>query len=250
MKKIFAITFIVSFMISATVFAAKIEDNATVAVMDFGTHPGAVTIDINILNAGKTAHEYILQRLFEIQRLNVMDKAAVEKKFKAESLESANMMKVLKDIFTGKTLDIVDRFLVEEKIKSENLNTTGLIDPDTALKLGKILGVKYIIYGNVNDVTLSDVGTQIGIGGVTICTVKSHIIARVMNVETGEIISASKGEGKSKSSFVKVGSDNIATVEVGTTKVTQDSVHNAIQKAAFQSVDILIERLYNERSSK
>lgn len=215
MKKILSIIFIVTLAITSTVFAAKIEDNAQVAVMDFGTHPGAVTIDINIFNAGKTAHEYVLKRLFESQKLN-----------------------------------IADRFLVEEKIKSENLNTTGLIDPDTALKLGKILGVKYIIYGNVNDVTLSDVGTQIGIGGVTVCTVKSHIILRIMNVETGEIISAAKGEGKSKSSFVKVGSSDVAVIEVGRTKVTQDSVHNAIQKAAFQGADILIERLYNEGSQK
>jgi hypothetical protein len=33
-------------------------------------------------------------------------------------------------------------------------------------------------------------------------------------------------------------------VEVGNTKVTQDSVHNAIQQAAFQTVDVLIGRLY------
>ena len=110
--------------------------------------------------------------------------------------------------------------------------------------------MKYIIYGNVNDVTLSDVGTQIGIGGVTICTVKSHIIVRMMNVETGEIISAAKGEGKSQSSFVKIQGGEVAVIEVGRTKVTQDSVHNAIQKAAFQAVDILIERLYNEGSQK
>lgn len=212
MKKFFAVIFIFVFMINSAVSAAKIEDNAQIAVMDFGTHPGAVTVDINILNAGKTAHEYVLKRLFEIDKF-----------------------------------DIVERLLVEEKIKSANLNTSGLIDPDTALKLGKILGVKYIIYGNVNDVTLSDVGTQIGVGGVTVCTVKSHIILRMMNVETGEIISASKGEGKSKSSFVKVGSDNVAVIEVGSVKVTQDSVHNAIQKAAFQSIDILVERLFSDK---
>ena len=233
-------------MINSAVNAAKIEDNAQVAVMDFGTHPGAVTVDINIFNAGKTAHEYVLQRLFELKSLSVMSNSEAEKKFRSQS----GIQNILKDIFSGKTLNVIDRFLVEEKIKAARLNTEGLIDPDTALKLGKILGVKYIIYGNVNDVTLSDVGTQIGIGGVTICTVKSHIIVRMMNVETGEIISAAKGEGKSQSSFVKIQGGEVAVIEVGRTKVTQDSVHNAIQKAAFQAVDILIERLYNEGSQK
>ena len=178
--------------------------------MDFGTHPRAVTIDINILNAGKAAHEYILQRIVESQKV-----------------------------------DVVDRYTMEAAIKAYNLYTEGIIDPDTASKIGEMLGVRYIVYGNVNDVTLSEVGTKIGIGGITVCTVKAHIIARVMDVETGEIISAAKGEGKSKSSFVKVEGGPVAVVEVGSVRVTQDSVHNAIQKAAYQTVDILIRKLFD-----
>ena len=196
-------------MMTTRAYAAIIPEGAKVAVMDFGTHPYAVTIDINILNAGKVANEYIMQRLFESQKM-----------------------------------DIMDRTMFEAQLAEQNLNTTGLIYHDTAQKIGKILGVDYIIYGNVNDVTLSEIGAGVGIGGVNICTVKSHIIARVMNVETGEIVSAAKGEGKSKSSFVKVQGGEILTVEVGKTKVTQDSVHNALQKAAFQTVDVLIERIY------
>ena len=209
--KIRVTAFLVAFAMFASAFAATIEQGAKVAVMDFGTHPYAVTIDINILNAGKAAHEYILQRLFESQKMDIMDK----------------------DLFAA-------------QLAAENLNTTGLIYHDTAQKIGKILGVDYIIYGNVNDVTLSEIGTQVGIGGVNVCTVKAHIIARIMNVETGEIISMAKGEGKSKSSFVKVQGGEVLTVEVGNTKVTQDSVHNAIQQAAFQTVDVLIGRLYGD----
>lgn len=191
--------------------ASRIDSNANVVVMDFGTHPDAVPIDINVINAGKAAHEYLLQRL------------------------------ILSDKMT-----VADRSLVEEKIQAENINTTGLINPDDARKIAKLLGAKYIIYGNVNDVTLSEVGTKVLVGGVNVCTVKSHIIARVMDVDTGEIISAAKGEGKSKSSFVKVKGGPVAVVSVGNTKVTQDSVHNAIQQAAFQTADVLITNLYGE----
>ena len=66
-----------------------------------------------------------------------------------------------------------------------------------------------------------------------------------MDVETGEIITAAKGEGKSKSSFVKVEGGDVAVVKVGSVTVTQDSVHNAIQKAAFQTVDILIKNIFS-----
>ena len=190
------------------VSAALIESNANVAVMDFGTHPGAVPIDINILNAGQAANEYVTFRLIESGKLNV-----------------------------------IDRFMVEEKINAEGIKTEGLVDPDSARKIGELLGVKYIIYGNVNDVTLSNVGTSVLSTGVTVCTVQAHLIMRMMNVETGDIVMASKGEGKSKSSFAYVKGGPIVTVEVGKTKVTQDSVRNVIEQSAFSAVDVLLQRL-------
>ena len=204
-KIFFAITTILAMLLSIPMsFAATIEDNASVAVMDFGIHPDAVPIDINIFNAGKAASEYVVNALAKKNHFEIMD-----------------------------------RSMVEDKIKTEKLNTTSLIDPDTAQRLGKILGVKYIIYGNVNDVTLSDVNTSIVGSGVTVCTVKSHLILRMMNVETGDIICAAKGEGKSKSA-----KSAIVLIEVGNSKVSQDSVQNAVKMASFQTVDILVERLY------
>lgn len=206
MKKFFSLMFVFWIMLGSS--ACAIEKNSSVAVMDFGTHPGAVPIDINVLNAGLAAGEYVSLRLIETQKLDVMD-----------------------------------RTMIAETIAEENLNTVGLIDPATARRLGELLNVRYIIYGNVNDVTLSDVGTSILSSGVTVCTVKSHLIMRMIDVETGRIVCASKGEGKSKSSFVRVSGGPILTVEVGHTKVTQDSVHNAIREASFAAVDILLERL-------
>ena len=64
----------------------------------------------------------------------------------------------------------------------------------------------------------------------------------MMNVETGDIICIAKGEGKSKNA-----KSAVVLIEVGNTKVSQDSVHNALKKAAFQSVDILINRLYSKQ---
>lgn len=208
MKRISIMIMTMLLMLMNQASAALIEPNANVAVMDFGTHPGAVPIDINVLNAGKAANEYVTFRLIESGKLNVMD-----------------------------------RFMVEEKINAEGLKTEGLVDPDSARRIGELLGVKYIIYGNVNDVTLSDVGTSVLSTGVTVCTVKAHLIMRMMNVETGDIVTASKGEGKSKSSFAYVKGGPIVTVEVGRTKVTQDSVRNVIEQSSFAAVDVLLQRL-------
>ena len=210
MKKFFVTLFLV-FGLCSTTFAAQIVENASVAIMDLGTHEDAVPHEINILNAGKASSEYLIQRLFQVGKFNLMD-----------------------------------RTLVEEKIHVANLNTTGLIDPDTAKKIGELLGADYLVYGNVNDVTLSETGAEtVGVGlDFSTVTVKAHLIVRVMDISTGQIIGAAKGEGISKGSFVQIKGGTVATVSIGRTKVTQDSVHNALQKAAFATVDKLIKQLY------
>ena len=182
-------------------------ENKTVAVMDLGTHPGAVPIDINILNAGRVASDYSIEFLIDDGSFDVMDKA-----------------------------------LIEEILDEENIKYEGIIDPDTAQTIGQMLGAKYLIYGNVNDVTLSDVGAKSIVGGVTVCTVKSHVILRMMDVATGDIVSMGKGEGASKSSRIKAGVP-VLTIDVGTRTVTQDSVHNAIREAAYNAAASLIKRV-------
>ncbi len=192
--------------------AAELMDKPTVAVMDFGRHVGAATDDIVLENTDKTSSDYIIEALVE----------------------------------SGK-YDVVDKDLLAEKLMQENLNTKGIIDPDTARRIGEILGVRYIIYGNVNDVTGSSTGVQIYDNGADVYTVKAHIIARMMEVTTGDIVMAAKGEGKSKSSTAKVGTDRLGYITIGTAKISQVSVHNSIKKAAYNMVDKLTERLFGVR---
>ena len=218
MKKILAAIVLAANFICTGAFAAAIERSAPVAVMDFGTRPGATVAEININNAEHTTSEYIITRLVNRSCFDVKDK------------------------------DLVMGYLQEQ-----HLNTVGLIDPDTAKCIGDALNTRYLLYGNVTNVNVSETGTQLDFkitGGVNICTVKAHIIARVMDVETGDIVMVAKGEGKSKSSFVKAGQKFAGTIKIGAAKVTQDSVHNAIQKAAYTAVDDLIFRLYGEDNKK
>lgn len=189
---------------SGQCFAAAIAKDANVAVMDFGTRPGATPSEININNAEYASSEYIINGLVNKHCFNIMDKD-----------------------------------MVMQQLKAEHLTTVGLIDPDTAKRIGDLLHTRYIIYGNVTNVSISDTGTQIMTnigGGVNICTVKAHMIARVMDVETGDILMAVKGDGKSKSSFVRLHAGNgltgVKVLKIGTVTVTMDSVHNAIAKAA------------------
>lgn len=212
MKKITGLLVSLLFIAQSAWAAGLPPKDATVAVMDFGTRPGATTSEINIHNAEYTSSEYVINQL------------------------------VKRQCFIVKEKDIV-----MPKLKAMNLKTTGLIDPDTAKRIGEMLGVRYLVYGNVANVSVSDTGTEILTnigGGVNVCTVKAHMVGRIMDVETGDILMATRGDGKSKSSFVKIraGNDLINThvLTIGTVKVTMDSVHNAIQKAAEIMVDGMV----------
>ena len=199
MKKILICLLLILICVSSE--AAMIEEHATVAVMDMGTHQGTSDPDFNLLNAEKSSSEYIIQQLIKTNHFVVMDKD-----------------------------------LVQDKLQKENLKTTGLIDPDTAKRIGEILGVKYLIYGNVVNVGLDENVEAV----VRVRTVKANLVIRIMDVKTGRILMAAKGEGKSKSASVLEGKNFIL---IGTVKVSQTSVHNALQKASFQAVDVLVERL-------
>lgn len=194
--------------------AAMIEKDAVVAVMDFGTHPGAASSDIALANVEGTTSEYVIARLINDGKMVVMDKENVR-----------------------------------TQLEANNVKLTGLIDPDSAKVIGDVLNCQYIVFGNVNDVSVSNTGTRMlgPVGGdVNVCTVKSHVIARIMNVADGTIVMAAKGEGVSKSSYTDLHTLK-GGIQIGTVTVTQESVHNALQKAAFNAVDILTQRLYGQK---
>lgn len=207
MKKILIVTSLL--MLLCCQCFAKVDRSARIAVMDFGTRPGASTSEINIQNAEYTSSEYMINKLISSNCFVVVDK----------------------DIAFG-------------KIKAHGHKTVGLIDPDTAKCIGKTLNVKYLLYGNIAGVTNSSTGTSIATlpagASVNVCTIKAHIVARLMDVDTGDILLAVRGEGNSKSSFVKAKASPLVIVNVGTKKVTQDSVHNAIQKAAHNAIDNML----------
>ena len=118
MKKIF-LAWIIFFCLSASCEGAILEKGETVAVMDFGLLKG--TMEENLLLDNTIIADYFIERLVEIKYFNV-----------------------------------IDREQFEEKLQAQNLKAVGLIDADNAKKIGEILGVRYLIYGNVTDVSLDE----------------------------------------------------------------------------------------------
>ena len=102
----------------------------------------------------------------------------------------------------NKRFSLVERERLDGLIKEQKLGMTGLIDDATAAQVGRLLGVKYMIFGNVNDASAKKVKKtrhrKDRKSGKTYSTpyweiqCNALVTARVIDIETGEILFAGK----------------------------------------------------------
>lgn len=144
---------------------------------------------------------------------------------------------IIQDLLTDKRFNIVDKAIYAEQLADGHVQTVGIIDQESAKTIGKIMHVRYIIYGNVTE--LGNDTNENGISGVgfDLHNVKAKVTLRMLDVQTGEILIAVSGEGKSESSNVKVGVNDDYGLNIGTSRVSSISAYNAIQKAAANVVE-------------
>jgi curli biogenesis system outer membrane secretion channel CsgG len=112
---------------------------------------------------------------------------------------------------------VIERKALDKLITEQNFSNSDRADPSSAAKIGKLLGVDAIIVGRITQfgrddknkgVGLGAVGSRIGLGGgVGTKEGKAvvQITARLVNVETGEILASIQGKGESKRSGVNLG---------------------------------------------
>jgi len=105
---------------------------------------------------------------------------------------------------------VIERKALDTIMAEQNFSNSDRADPASAAKIGKLLGVDAIIVGSVtqfgNDTKNTGVGGvgsglgKMGLGGFKQKQSKAIVglTARVVNVDTGEIIAAAEGMGESK----------------------------------------------------
>jgi curli biogenesis system outer membrane secretion channel CsgG len=95
---------------------------------------------------------------------------------------------------------VVERDKLNMVLKEQGLAQTGAVDPASAAKVGKILGVKYIILGGIDkfnvDNTRAGVG-RFGVGG-NLLQSNATITLRVIDSTTAERVISIAGDGQVK----------------------------------------------------
>ncbi|MBI4421606.1 MAG: hypothetical protein HY560_12345 [Gemmatimonadetes bacterium] len=76
-------------------------------------------------------------------------------------------------------LRVVDRSQIRQLLAEQDLGATGRVDANTAAKVGKVVGARYVILGGFNDI-YGDFRLDV----------------RIVNVETSEIVKSEKITGK------------------------------------------------------
>jgi curli biogenesis system outer membrane secretion channel CsgG len=105
---------------------------------------------------------------------------------------------------------VIERKALDKILKEQNFSNSDRADSNSAAKIGKLLGVDAIIVGSVtqfgNDTKNTGVGGvgaglgKIGLGGVSQKQSKAVVglNARIVSVDTGEIMGVAEGKGESK----------------------------------------------------
>ena len=114
---------------------------------------------------------------------------------------------------------VIERKALDKIIAEQNFSNSDRANPDTAAKLGRILGVDAIIMGSVTQFgrddksqgigggALGNLTGRFGVGNVGKKQAKAvvGISARMVNTDTGEILVAAEGKGESKRSGLLLG---------------------------------------------
>jgi curli biogenesis system outer membrane secretion channel CsgG len=109
---------------------------------------------------------------------------------------------------------MIERKALDKLIAEQNFSNSDRADPSSAAKIGKLLGVDAILIGSITQFGRDDKSTNVGAGGIGGVTGRFgiggvgkreakavvEITARLVNVNTGEILVSAQGKGESKRS--------------------------------------------------
>lgn len=121
---------------------------------------------------------------------------------------------VVTELVKDGTYSVIERKALDAVLAEQNFSNSDRANATTAAKLGKMLGVNAIITGSITQFGTEDKGIKIGgiagklggFGGGKVGTSKgiANVVvdARLIDVNTGEILAVATGKGESKRSGV------------------------------------------------
>lgn len=94
------------------------------------------------------------------------------------------------------TFTVIERDKLDLVLKEQNLGASGAVDPSSAAKVGRLLGVKYIILGGIDKFTINQTRGGFGAIGGNVVTSDVTINVRFIDTTTAERVLSLSADGK------------------------------------------------------
>ncbi len=116
---------------------------------------------------------------------------------------------LVEKLVQGGVYTVVERKAIDKVLAEQNFSVSDRVDPTTAAKIGRILGVDAIIIGSITQFGRDDkattlgglgsIGRRYGLGGVQRREAKAvvEVTARMISTDTAEILAVGHGQGES-----------------------------------------------------
>ena len=119
---------------------------------------------------------------------------------KAPANAVINMM--TSELFKAGVFRLLERERIDDLISEQKLGQSGLVDPSTAPKLGRIMGAQYVLTGAITLYYYNEKGSGFAIPllGSSMKEKTAYVVTdlRIVDVETSEIVYASDQLGEAK----------------------------------------------------
>jgi curli biogenesis system outer membrane secretion channel CsgG len=90
---------------------------------------------------------------------------------------------------------VLERAQIGAILAEQSLGASGAVTAATAPKIGKLLGVQFLVFGSITQFSIDRTSAGYrGIGG-TISTAESRMDVRMVNTDTGEVVVVAEGKG-------------------------------------------------------
>jgi len=144
------------------------------------------------------------------------------------------------DVFVTAMLEsgrfsLIERQKVDEILLEQDLGATGRITPQTAARIGKMLGADLILTGSISEFSIRRTGGGIGRISVGVTTGKVRLQARLVNTTSGEIMVAADESNSKNLVGARIKSLNFKQdFDYG---LAHDVMHPAVEKAVVKIVE-------------
>ena len=151
------------------------------------------------------------------------------------------------------TFRVIERREINKIMQEQNFSNSDRADSSTAAKIGRVLGVDTIITGDITQFGRDDQKTNVGsvvsrwdhygIGNVGVRKAKAAvaITARMIDVNTGEILASVSGKGESKRSGTNLlgggggwSGSGAGQLDMGRSNFSQTIIGEAVTEAVMQ----------------